>query len=142
MGSIIIHAVRAAATLGYSEPLRRTLAPPQQPCAVSKYRRETLDGCEHAVSEYRRQKVLTTLIAQGCLDCDESYGMARRCSAHSRRDGEPCGHWAVRGKNVCRLHGGLSTGWRGQRSDDHLAAMHRGRERWLVHRMERKAAGL
>src|SRR5580704_530387 len=71
----------------------------------------------------------------------QASGMSRRCHAHNRK-GELCGNPVVRGKNVCRLHGGHLKGWRGQRSDDHLASMHRGRERWLVHRMERKAAGL
>src|ERR1700720_1889497 len=81
-----------------------------------------------------------TLAPWHCLDLQAS-GMSRRCHAHNRQ-GELCGNPVVRGKNVCRLHGGHLKGWRGQRSDDHLAAMHRGRQRWLVHRMERKAAGL
>src|SRR5437762_10673563 len=67
--------------------------------------------------------------------------MSSRCQAHNRK-GELCGNPAVRGKNVCRLHGGHLQGWRGQRSLRHLESMHRGRQRWLVHRMERKAAGL
>jgi hypothetical protein len=29
-----------------------------------------------------------------------------RCTAHSKRTGEPCGNWAIRGGNVCRKHGG------------------------------------
>lgn len=30
-----------------------------------------------------------------------------RCSAH-RRDGSQCGSWAVKGANVCRMHGGAA----------------------------------
>lgn len=30
----------------------------------------------------------------------------QKCTAHSKRTGEPCGNWAVIGRNVCRLHGG------------------------------------
>lgn len=29
-----------------------------------------------------------------------------RCTAHSKRTGEPCGNWSIRGGNVCRKHGG------------------------------------
>jgi hypothetical protein len=31
-----------------------------------------------------------------------------RCTAHRQRDGKPCGAWAVRGTNVCRIHGGAA----------------------------------
>jgi len=31
-----------------------------------------------------------------------------RCTAHRQRDGKPCGAWAVRGTNVCRIHGGMA----------------------------------
>jgi hypothetical protein len=29
-----------------------------------------------------------------------------RCTAHSKRTGDPCGNWAIRGGTVCRKHGG------------------------------------
>jgi hypothetical protein len=31
-----------------------------------------------------------------------------RCSAHSKRSGEACHAWAVRGRTTCRMHGGTS----------------------------------
>lgn len=34
----------------------------------------------------------------------------KQCSAHSKRTGERCKNYAVRGKNVCRFHGGRSKG--------------------------------
>lgn len=33
---------------------------------------------------------------------------ARRCTAHSKRTGEPCKNAAVVGRSVCRMHGGQS----------------------------------
>jgi hypothetical protein len=30
----------------------------------------------------------------------------RRCTAERKRTGEPCGAWAIKGGNVCRIHGG------------------------------------
>src|SRR6266704_6451220 len=74
--------------------------------------------------------------------------MLRRCSARRLKPDlrgladERCHYPAGRGQRVCRFHGGLSTGWRGPRSDDHIASMHLGRSRWIVDRMARKAAGL
>lgn len=35
---------------------------------------------------------------------------APRCQAKSKRSGRPCRNPAVRGKRVCRMHGGKSTG--------------------------------
>jgi hypothetical protein len=32
---------------------------------------------------------------------------ARKCSAH-RRDGQPCGNYAIVGGRVCRIHGGAA----------------------------------
>jgi len=29
----------------------------------------------------------------------------QKCSAHSKRTGEPCRNWAVLGRSVCRMHG-------------------------------------
>lgn len=37
-------------------------------------------------------------------------GKAARCQARSKRHGSQCGAMAVRGKAVCRIHGGRSTG--------------------------------
>src|SRR4051812_27423200 len=49
-------------------------------------------------------------------NCQRSYAMSRgnqlyrgtTCTAHSKRTGEPCRNWAIRGSNVCRMHGGGS----------------------------------
>lgn len=35
----------------------------------------------------------------------QSAHLAKRCSAHSKRTGAPCGSPAVKGWNVCRMHG-------------------------------------
>ena len=35
---------------------------------------------------------------------------APRCQAQSKRSGQQCRKAAIRGKQVCRIHGGLSTG--------------------------------
>jgi hypothetical protein len=35
---------------------------------------------------------------------------AKRCQAFRKRSNEQCGQFAMSGKNVCRVHGGLSTG--------------------------------
>lgn len=37
-------------------------------------------------------------------------GFAPRCQARSKRHGGQCGAMAVRGKAVCKNHGGMSTG--------------------------------
>jgi len=31
-----------------------------------------------------------------------------RCTAHSKRTGDPCGNWSIRGGTVCRKHGGAA----------------------------------
>lgn len=36
--------------------------------------------------------------------------MAKRCTAHSKQTGEPCGNRPAKGKDVCRFHGAKSTG--------------------------------
>jgi hypothetical protein len=41
---------------------------------------------------------------------DGDPNKAPRCGAHSRRTGLPCRAPAIRGKQRCRMHGGLSTG--------------------------------
>lgn len=33
---------------------------------------------------------------------------ARRCRAHRKSDGQPCGNYAVTGSTVCRMHGAAS----------------------------------
>ena len=42
--------------------------------------------------------------------CINSMRQALRCSARSRRSGMQCKGPAVRGKRVCRMHGGKSPG--------------------------------
>lgn len=33
-----------------------------------------------------------------------------QCQANSKRTGKQCGNYAIKGKRVCKFHGGLSTG--------------------------------
>lgn len=33
-----------------------------------------------------------------------------KCQAKSKRTGEQCGNYAIKGMRVCKFHGGLSTG--------------------------------
>jgi len=66
---------------------------------------------------------------------------AKRCRAH-RHDGGVCRNWAVRGKNVCRLHGGLSPGRQGPRDAEHMRKLRSGSQRWYAFRQARKAGGL
>ena len=48
-----------------------------------------------------------------------------RCQARSKRSGlQQCGLMAVRGKRVCRVHGGLSTGPRTREGKAAVAAAH------------------
>ena len=35
--------------------------------------------------------------------------MGKHCNAKSKKTGNTCGNWAINGKKVCRIHGGLST---------------------------------
>lgn len=37
-------------------------------------------------------------------------GITPKCQAKSKRTSEQCGNYAIRGKRVCKFHGGLSTG--------------------------------
>ena len=39
-----------------------------------------------------------------CETCGQDH--KGRCTAHSRRDGSPCGSYPMKGQTVCRLHGG------------------------------------
>lgn len=36
--------------------------------------------------------------------------MGKYCTAKAKKTGKKCGNWAINGKNVCRIHGGKSTG--------------------------------
>ena len=47
---------------------------------------------------------------------------AARCQARSKRSGEQCAKAAMRGKSVCRTHGGLSTGPRTPQGRERCAA--------------------
>ncbi len=48
-----------------------------------------------------------------------------RCQARSKRSGlQQCGLMAVRGKRVCRVHGGKSTGPRSRQGKAAVAAAH------------------
>jgi hypothetical protein len=63
----------------------------------------------------------------------------RRCGARLHGGGGYCRRYPVRGKSRCRLHGGLSTGWRGPRP---MQPAWEGARRWHASRRARKAAGL
>ena len=39
--------------------------------------------------------------------CKKGFIYGRRCKAHKKRTGEPCGKWSSIGRPVCRNHGGL-----------------------------------
>ena len=41
-----------------------------------------------------------------------SDGALHRCQAKSKRSGKRCKRWAIKGKTVCSMHGGKSTGAR------------------------------
>lgn len=43
----------------------------------------------------------------------------QKCQAHSR-SGKQCGNFAVKGKRVCKLHGGWSTGPRTEAGRDRI----------------------
>jgi hypothetical protein len=66
---------------------------------------------------------------------------SKPCRAR-RRDGGHCGNRAVRGKNVCRIHGGLSPGRQGPRDVEHMRKVRAGSQRWYLARRVDKAAGL
>ena len=59
---------------------------------------------EHKVMEHKVQ----TKRKPGPPTWAERQGNPRLCSAHRQRDGERCGAWAIRGSNVCRIHGGAA----------------------------------
>ena len=51
-----------------------------------------------------------------------SFGaVAARCQAKSKRSGEQCRKPAMRGKTVCRTHGGASTGPKTQQGRERCA---------------------
>jgi hypothetical protein len=66
---------------------------------------------------------------------------AQRCQARTH-GGYPCGKYAVRGKRVCRWHGGMSPGRQGPRDAEHMRKLREGSQRWYAERRARKAAGL
>jgi len=43
------------------------------------------------------------MISGMCETCGQEH---KGCTAHSRRNGAPCGSYPMRGQTVCRLHGG------------------------------------
>jgi len=64
----------------------------------------------------------------------------RKCGAKTK-GGTPCKHWAVTGKQRCRVHGGLSTGAKTKAGKyKAIAAMREGWERWNDERQAKKAA--
>src|SRR6476646_5784135 len=65
----------------------------------------------------------------------------KRCRAR-RHGGAACGNWAMKGKRVCKFHGGLSPGRQGPRDPEHLRKLREGSQRWYAERRARKAAGL
>jgi hypothetical protein len=48
----------------------------------------------------------------------------------------------MKGKRVCKFHGGLSPGRQGPRDPEHLRKLREGSQRWYAERRARKAAGL
>jgi len=63
-------------------------------------------------------------------------GTAARCQACSKRSGEQCRKAAIKGKRVCRTHGGASTGPKTPEGRQRCAEAH------LVHGRERRATRL
>ena len=61
---------------------------------------------------------------------------APRCQARSKRSGEQCRKAAIKGKRVCRTHGGASTGPKTQEGRQRCA------EARTVHGRERRAIRL
>lgn len=55
--------------------------------------------------------------------------MAPRCTAHSKRSGEPCRAPAVRGHRVCRMHGARGGAPEGKRNGRYV---HGGRTQELT----------
>lgn len=45
--------------------------------------------------------------------------LSKRCNAHSKRTGLPCKNPAVRGWNVCRMHGARGGGPTGNRNGNY-----------------------
>lgn len=39
---------------------------------------------------------------------EERQGHPRKCTARRSGDKQPCGAWAIKGGNVCRIHGGMA----------------------------------
>jgi len=61
------------------------------------------------------QKAATIILAGGRICC-------RRCQAKSKRSGQQCKKAALKGKAVCRFHGGRSTGPRTQEGRQRIAS--------------------
>ncbi len=48
----------------------------------------------------------------------------RRCRAYSKRSKQRCKNWALRGKGVCRFHGGNSTGPKSSEGKERVSRAH------------------
>jgi len=68
-------------------------------------------------ADYRQPKKRTNYLLreEKCvlsanINGNERITMGKICKAKAKRSGKQCGNWAITGKDVCRIHGGKSTG--------------------------------